>query len=90
MIDRAARWLPLALSAVLLLSASPAAADILPEPQRPPWNEEPAPMPEPPPDDGAARGALVLVAAALAAGAWAVSRRRRARPAPSRHVEERA
>lgn len=87
MIARVLRAL-LAVSALLLAWAPSALADVLPDPQRPPWNEEPAPMPEPPPDDAAGRGALVLLAALAAVGA--MYRHRRLRPAPAAHREGRA
>jgi hypothetical protein len=80
MYARAARVLKLALP-LLLLAWSPAAlADLLPSPERPPWNEEPPPMPQPRPEEDEESSALFAVAAALAAGAWAMSRHRRLRP----------
>lgn len=64
------------LAAAIVTWAVPASADVLPEPQRPSYDEHPAPMPDPPPDRAVARLALLVAAAGLAGGVWTLSRRR--------------
>lgn len=86
---RRLRLLPLLLVAAPLTLAAPTAlADILPEPQRPAWNEEPPPMPEPPPEKELDRRAIPLVLLGLiaAAAAAAVAQRRRAQPGAIRRA----
>jgi hypothetical protein len=60
---------------------APAAADILPGPQRPTWDEHPAPEPDPPLDPALDRLALgaalaMLLALSAAAGRRLAPRRR--------------
>lgn len=56
----------------LAAAASPARADVIPEPRRPGWHDPPPPMPDPP--------ELALAAAtALGLGALAIAQARRTR-----------
>jgi hypothetical protein len=78
-----ARQVPWTLSALIFAWAVPAAADVLPDPERPRYDEHPAPMPDPPPDGHAARLVLCVLTAGLAGGALVLSQRpRRARRLP--------
>lgn len=62
-----------AFSALISVQAIPAAADMLPNPERPRYEEYPPPMPEPPPETGAARRAVPVIAVALAGAVLVLS-----------------
>lgn len=68
----------LCLSVALLATSRRAHADIVPPPERPRWNEHPAPLPQPPPDDDLRRAIGFAGAAIVGAFVVAYALRRRA------------
>jgi hypothetical protein len=77
MLTRRACLLALAFGLAAVAVAPAVRADLLPEPQRPSWNEHPAPQPDPPPERELERLALVAVALGVMALAGARAYRER-------------